>query len=204
MTEVEQKIILEIDGLLLRYVTSLEAVEIRDGLRCAMEISRIGNQYLTDNKLDNSLFENERARCGTLLTVSVNIIYFLASLLYPYMPSSSESILKQLHAPVCFSSSISFSFSSSHSSVTIFFSQLRRIDEKFTLDILPGHVIGTPALLFSRIEEKEAAILRERYKGKQEIVESVTAAAASSKKVKKTKAPASSSKDPAKQPANGN
>lgn len=124
--------------------------------------------------MDNSLFESNKERCGTILAISVNVIYHLASLLYPYMPSTSEAILKQLFAPVIFltfpplfylfflfvsiSKIIFFLFS--------FFYQLRKISEEFTMDILPGHAIGTPTHLFSRIEEKDAEKQKEKYKGK--------------------------------------
>jgi len=100
LTEVEHKLIAEVNGLLEKYVAALEAVEIREGLRLALEISRLGNLYLSDHKLDNTLFDNDRVRCGTLITISVNLVYFLASLFYPYMPASSASILQQLNAPV--------------------------------------------------------------------------------------------------------
>jgi methionyl-tRNA synthetase len=65
-----------------------------------MNVSRLGNAYLTDAKLDNALFEADRVRCGTILAVAVNLVYHLASLLHPFMPGTSDDMLKQLHAPV--------------------------------------------------------------------------------------------------------
>lgn len=72
--------------------------------------------------------------------------------------------------------------------------QLRRLADEFTLDLLPGHTIGTPAHLFSRIDEKEAEQLRRRYAGTQ------APAAAEPKKADK-KGDKKGKKGPASQPA---
>ena len=51
-------------------------------------------------QLDNTLFEKNPVRCGTVVAVAANLAYFLASLLHPFMPRASEELLKQLNAPV--------------------------------------------------------------------------------------------------------
>lgn len=159
-TSVENDLIEKIDSILLEYSQSLENVKIREGLRLVLELSRLGNQYLTDSKLDNTLFETQREKCSTLMAFCVNIIYHLATLIHPYMPTTSDSILEQLHAP------------------------LRKLSEKFTMDILPGHCIGTPTHLFSKIEDKQVEELREKYKGKSD---ETTLDPAASKKPKNKK-----------------
>jgi len=51
-------------------------------------------------QLDNTLFEKNPVRCGTVVAVAVNLAYHLASLLHPFMPRASDELLKQLNAPV--------------------------------------------------------------------------------------------------------
>ena len=67
--------------------------------------------------------------------------------------------------------------------------QLRRIAPEFTLDLLPGHCIGTPAHLFSRLDDKEAERLRKKYAGTADstVVASATEAAAAKAKSKHAK-----------------
>ncbi|KAK5998629.1 Methionyl-tRNA synthetase [Cladobotryum mycophilum] len=54
-------------------------------------------QVLADNKLDGRpLAEEEPERCNTVISVAVSLVHLLANLLSPYMPSTSESIFKQI------------------------------------------------------------------------------------------------------------
>ena len=128
---------------LSNYIAHMESVELKDGLRCAMAVSRLGNLYLTDNKLDNKLFDTDPQRCGTVVNVTINLVYLLSALIYPFMPQTTEHILSQLNAP------------------------LRRLPDEFKLDLLPGHEIGVPAHLFSRIDESMIEVYRVRYGGSQ-------------------------------------
>jgi methionyl-tRNA synthetase len=123
-----------------------------------MEISRLGNGYLQDSKLDNSLFQNDIEKCSTVIGVAVNLIYLLSALFFPYMPSTTESICKQLNAP------------------------LRKISDTWTIDILPGHKLGKAEYLFKRIDEKKEQEYLNKYGGAEE-----TKVAGSKKKAKKGK-----------------
>ncbi|PVU88346.1 hypothetical protein BB559_005607 [Furculomyces boomerangus] len=142
--QVTKSFISDINSLLSRYNSSLEAVSLRAGLKLAMEISARGNQYLQDSKFDNSLFTNSREACDTVVYVCVNLVYLLSAVFSPYLPTVSENICKMLNAPA------------------------RLIPDEFTFDLLPGHVIGTPMHLFSQIDDKMADVWRGKYGGSQE------------------------------------
>ncbi|KAL0640524.1 methionine--tRNA ligase mes1 [Maublancomyces gigas] len=134
-----------INALLKGYVEDLESVRIRSGLDKAMAISGEGNRFLQDNKLDNSLFASYPDKAAAVVGFGINLIYLLSALVYPYMPATTESIINQLNAP------------------------LRVIPDVWQVeDLLPGHVIGKAAYLFSRIDEKQEEIWKSRYGGKQE------------------------------------
>ncbi|CAJ0627147.1 14115_t:CDS:2, partial [Entrophospora sp. SA101] len=129
-SEAEQEFIKNINLSLTSYVESLEAVKLRAGLEIAMDISRQGNGFLQDSKFDNTLFKEHPNKCASVIGLAVNLIYLLSALFYPYMPSTSESILRQLNAPT------------------------RIIPDTWTgTDIQPGHKLGKAEYLFKKIDE---------------------------------------------------
>ncbi|KAF8941528.1 putative methionine--tRNA ligase, cytoplasmic protein rar1 [Dissophora ornata] len=138
----DEKLIREVNEKLKQFIEALDDVKIREGLRVAMEISALGNVYLQENKIDNTLFAEHRDRCDRVVITALNLIYLLSAVLFPYMPSTSEAIVRQLNAPV------------------------RLLPDEFAVDsILPGHVIGKAEYLFKRIDEKQEDVWRAMYGG---------------------------------------
>ena len=134
----------DIDSILSSYVEDLEAVHLRSGLEKAMAISARGNQFLQENKLDNSLLALQPERAAAVVGLGLNLIYLLSAVIYPYMPSTTESILDQLNAPA------------------------RVIPDTWeTGDLLPGHAIGKAKYLFSTIDAKKEEEWRGLYGGTQ-------------------------------------
>ncbi|KAJ3212349.1 putative methionine--tRNA ligase, cytoplasmic protein rar1 [Entophlyctis luteolus] len=140
---IEQKLIKEVNALLAQYIENVETCKsLRAGLKILMEISSLGNGYLQENRIDNTLFANNRLRCDVVIGVSLNLAYLVSALAYPYLPRTSESICKQLNAPT------------------------RRITDTWNgADIRPGHAIGKVAYLFTKIDDKRGDELRLRYSG---------------------------------------
>ncbi|KAJ2845643.1 methionine--tRNA ligase mes1, partial [Coemansia erecta] len=155
----DRRLIDDVNSLLTRYIEQMDGVHIRSGLRTVMDISARGNVYLQESRLDNSLFSEHRAQCDTVLAVAANLIYLLGALLYPFMPSTSASIARQLNAPE------------------------RIITDTFALELGVGHVIGKAEYLFTRIDEKKIDEWRARFGGSQS-----EADASEKKDVKKGKA----------------
>ena len=140
----DEKVIADVNVSLAAFVDGLENVKIRQGIRYFMEISTRGNQYLQENKIDNTLFAENRKRCDTVMYLASNICYLLSALVYPYMPTTSEKILEIFGLP------------------------LRRITDKWTgTDIAAGHQIGPAQYLFQRIEDKKIEECRRLYSGQQ-------------------------------------
>lgn len=135
----------------------MDAVRIRAALKAAIDISSRANLYLQESKLDNALFTLHNGRCRNVMVVAVNVIYLLSSLLYPFIPDTSLEMLKQLNAP------------------------MRCIPTHFDIDILDGHVIGTPDYLFKRIEESVVDQLFIRFGGEQILKKRADVAAAAAK-----------------------
>ena len=119
----------------------MDSVKLRLGLQTVMLLSQRGNLYLQSSGLTKALMNENPTRCAQVVTRAANLIYVLSALVYPFMPSTSASILSQLNAPA------------------------RSVPHEFTIDLLPGHQIGTPEHLFKKIEEKMAEVWRAKFAG---------------------------------------
>ncbi|KAJ1925935.1 methionine--tRNA ligase mes1 [Tieghemiomyces parasiticus] len=137
----EARLMADVNALLADYITTFDQVKLRGALQLAMAISQRGNGYLQESKLDNTLYAQHRVQCDTVVAVAVNLVYLLAALLYPFMPTTTHAICQQLNAPV------------------------RQIPDRFELVLQPGHVVGEADHLFKRIDEKMADVYRARYGG---------------------------------------
>lgn len=133
----------DIDGILSNYISEMEQVHERRGLEIAMSLSARGNQFLQENKLDNTLFSEHPATSDAVVGVGLNIVYAVASIIGPFMPEITEKIYKMLNAPAI------------------------KIDNTFHLAILGGHNINKAEYLFQRIDEKKIGEWRQKYGGKQ-------------------------------------
>ncbi|KAI9142330.1 tRNA synthetases class I (M)-domain-containing protein [Paraphysoderma sedebokerense] len=131
----------DINELLKNYIDAFENVKLRLALQIAMSISARGNQYLQDNKLDNSLFVSNPQRCNNVIANAINLVYLLAPIFYPFMPNTADGICRQLNVP------------------------MRKLCEKWEYGVDEGHVIGKPDYLFKRIEEKMEDVYRVKYAG---------------------------------------
>lgn len=150
----------------------MDAVKLRLGLQTVMLLSQRGNNYLQSSGLNKALMTENPTRCAQVVTRAVNLIYVLSALVYPFMPSTSASIVSQLNAPA------------------------RAVPLSFSIDILSGHQIGTPKHLFKKIEEKMAEVWRAQFAGNN------TASAAPAKESPKRKVAAKkSAQNPAEQRA---
>ena len=136
-------VIADINETLSLYVADMEAVKLRSGLKRVMELSAKGN-LLLQGRVDNANLTNSPERTRTVLGIAINLVYLLASLSSPYMPSTGASIAEQVNAP------------------------LLTIPDSFNPQALSaGHKIGTAAYLFTRIDDKKEKEWREKYGGTQ-------------------------------------
>ena len=136
---------LEINKLLQKYNEQLEAVRLKDGLQTAIDITQEGNNFIQSNRLDNKLVANEPDLAAAVVGLAINIIQLCASIFEPYLPATSQSIIRQLKAPFLL------------------------IPDQWTGDdIKPGHQIGKAEYLFALIDPKKENEWREKYGGDQE------------------------------------
>ncbi|KAF2809656.1 methionyl-tRNA synthetase [Mytilinidion resinicola] len=155
----------EVNAALAQYNEELEAVKIRAALATVLRVSSLGNSLLQHNKLDNKLAAEEPDKAAAVIGLALNQIHLLASLVEPYMPETTTSILKMLNQ------------------------DLLIIPDVWEVgSIEPGHKIGQAALLFSVIKAEKEQEWRELFGGEaQKKAKAEQAAKAAAKKVKKDK-----------------
>ncbi|NP_956370.2 methionine--tRNA ligase, cytoplasmic [Danio rerio] len=147
----DKRLIAQVCWELKQYIQLLDKVRIRDALKCILNMSRHGNQYIQLNEPWKKIKggAEDRCRAGTVTGVSVNVACLLAAVLEPFMPTVSLSIRSQLQAPE----------SSSRAMLSG--------PGAFICTLPAGHRIGTVSPLFQKLENEQIEALRKRFGGLQ-------------------------------------
>ncbi|XP_064858124.1 methionine--tRNA ligase, cytoplasmic [Oncorhynchus nerka] len=147
----DKRLLAQVGWELKQYINLMDRVKIRDALKCILNISRHGNQYIQVNEPWKKIKgdETDRQRSGTVTGVSVNVACLLSVMLQPYMPTVSQTIRQQLNAPP---------------SVT---GTLLQGTGNFVCSLPAGHHIGTVSPLFQKLESEQIESLKKRFGGQQ-------------------------------------
>ena len=119
----------------------LHAAHIRSGLKLAMRIARLGNQFFQENEP----WKNEARRAQTVRT-SLNLCASLAIVLEPYLPGTAERIWDAL------------SLQGSVRDASWDMAKERMFSG--------GETIRTPSILFDKLEDASIAAFRKKYSGR--------------------------------------
>lgn len=143
LTEEGASYVVKINKELQDYIENMENLKLRSGLRHILAISQLGNAYLQATApwslLKGSPEEIHQAAC--VIGLTTNMVLLIAFSLHPYMPETSEKVLQMLNIQNC--------------SVAL--------PDSFSPILCPGHKIGEPSVLFSKIEAKTVEQLKERF-----------------------------------------
>ncbi|KAG7478203.1 hypothetical protein MATL_G00078100 [Megalops atlanticus] len=147
----DSRLLAQVVWELRQYIQLLDRVRIRDALKCILNISRHGNQYIQVNEPWKRIKgeDKDRQRAGTVTAVAVNVACLLAAMLEPYMPTVSATIRDQLRAPPSSASTMLHGAGS------------------FICTLPAGHRIGTVSPLFQKLEADQIEALRKRFGGQQ-------------------------------------
>jgi len=129
------------------YISLLEDAREREAITAVFNISRLGNQLMQHNtpwKLVKGSDE-DKARAGSVVGLSVNLACLLSVLIQPFMPQLSEELQRQLAAP----DTVNF------------------IPEAMYMLLPAGHKIGEPSPLIAEIKQDKINEMKVRYAGKQ-------------------------------------
>ncbi|OQN98970.1 putative methionine--tRNA ligase, cytoplasmic [Cryoendolithus antarcticus] len=134
----------EVNEKLKEYRDHFEAVHLKQALVTARELSSLGNFLLQNNKLDNALFNTERERCDAVVYLCIQHVHLLASVIAPYLPATTQSILSQLQA------------------------EMLQIPDTWEATSIPGgHKIGKAEHLFKTIKPEKEKEWRELFGGQE-------------------------------------
>src|SRR5437667_284653 len=70
---------------------NLEYVHLKDAMKEAIQLARLGNQYV-DQKAPWNLLKTDRAACGTAIHVALRVSRALAVIMAPFLPFSSPRL----------------------------------------------------------------------------------------------------------------
>ena len=130
LTEYDRATIEELSQIKASLESNIENYRFREALKDAMNYARIGNKYLADSE-PWKVVKTDAERVKTILNIALQITANIAIAIEPFMPFSAAKILRMLAV------------------------------EHFEWDSLgamslieAGHTIGTPELLFEKIEDE--------------------------------------------------
>jgi len=130
LTEYDKQTIEELSTIKSSLEHNIENYRFREALKDAMNFSRIGNKYLADSE-PWKVVKTDTERVKTILYIALQITANIATAIEPFMPFSAAKILSMLAVE-------KFGW-----------------DSLGSMELIPaGHTIGTPTLLFEKIEDE--------------------------------------------------
>ena len=132
LTEIDEKMLREVAAIPAELDDQLEHFHFREALKTAMQLARIGNKYLADTE-PWKVIKSDPDRVATILHLALQLVGNLSIAFAPFTPFSTRRLLAMLQVEEG-----GFAFS------------------RFgATDLLPeGHQLGTPELLFEKIEDE--------------------------------------------------
>lgn len=130
LTDYDKETIAEVQAIKATIEKELDTYHFREALKTAMNLARIGNKYLADTE-PWKLAKTDMSRVATILNIALQITANLTIVFSPFLPFSSEKLLRMLDTNEAFS-----------------------WDSLGSMELLPvGHQIATAELLFEKIED---------------------------------------------------
>ena len=130
LTDYDKETIAEVQAIKATIEKELDTYHFREALKTAMNLARIGNKYLADTE-PWKLAKTDMSRVATILNIALQITANLTIVFSPFLPFSSEKLLRMLDVNEAFS-----------------------WDSLGSMDLLSvGHQIVTAELLFEKIED---------------------------------------------------
>ena len=130
LTDYDKETIAEVQAIKATIEKELDTYHFREALKTAMNLARIGNKYLADTE-PWKLAKTDMSRVATILNIALQITANLTIVFSPFLPFSSEKLLRMLDVNEAFS-----------------------WDSLGSMELLSvGDQISTAELLFEKIED---------------------------------------------------
>ena len=129
LQDIDRKAIEEFKDVKQKVESLLDVFKFRDAQKEAMNLARIGNKYITDCEPWH-VAKTDMERVKTILYISLQLVANLEIAFEPFLPFSSKKLREMLNVAET------------------------EWDQLGSTELLkPGHQLGTPALLFEKIED---------------------------------------------------
>lgn len=124
-------------------VAQLEAVRLKEGLKSILSLGKAGNRFFQEEE-PWATIKTDPDKAKASLTALIFLVRDLAVMLSPYMPETSEKILTMLGES------------------KTGFNHLGQWDE------LNGRKLGTPQILYAKLQKKKIDAYREQFSGQRD------------------------------------
>ena len=129
LQDYDKEVLGVLEGMPMVIATYLDRYRFRDALSELMNLARLGNKYLADTE-PWKLIKTDEKRVKTIMNIALQISASLSILMEPFLPTSAQKLAGMLNKP------------------------LGKWAEAGSADLLTtGHVIGTPELMFEKVED---------------------------------------------------
>ena len=132
LTEIDEEMLREVAAIPAELDDQLEHFHFREALKTAMQLARIGNKYLADTE-PWKVIKSDPDRVATILHLALQLVGNLSIAFAPFTPFSTRRLLAMLQVE-------EGGFAFSRFGATDLLSE--------------GHQLGTPELLFEKIEDE--------------------------------------------------
>ena len=96
LVDVDKEVLAEIPQIKASLEHNLSNYKFREALKDAMNLARLGNKYLTETE-PWKLAKTDMGRVATILNISLQLCANLAIAFEPFLPFSSEKLIKMLN-----------------------------------------------------------------------------------------------------------
>ncbi|MBF8961944.1 methionine--tRNA ligase [Pontibacter sp. FD36] len=129
LQDYDKEVLGVLEGMPMVIATYIERYRFRDALSELMNLARLGNKYLADTE-PWKLIKTDEERVKTIMNIALQISGSLSILMEPFLPESAAKLRSMLSM------------------------NPGKWAAAGAADLLPaGHVIGTPELMFEKIED---------------------------------------------------
>ncbi|MCC9166052.1 methionine--tRNA ligase [Pontibacter harenae] len=129
LTDYDKEVLAQLEKFPASIADLIERYRFRDALSELMNLARLGNKYLADTE-PWKLIKTDAERVKTIMNIALQISASLNILMEPFLPTAAQKLSNMLNKPI------------------------GKWAEAGAADLLSdGHVIGTPELMFEKIED---------------------------------------------------
>lgn len=148
LDDTQKTLVSECQELFKQIDEAMESVKLREAMRLILMLSKKGNKFFQDSEVWVKIKEDPENVHGTISLLTY-LIRNLGILLSPFMPSTSEKLFDILQLDPAFEKE-----------------ELWTKASEFTG--LSGHKIGTPEIIYKKLDVKEADGWRKKFSGEFE------------------------------------